>query len=619
MNATPQSPWKKPWQGPRKVLFWFLLLLVASFIVILLASLMGGPADSLAEHFTLAGLAACGIAIVGFGGTWCVRWLWCWRRFRWVLFGGVCLLTLFALAHAVENWRGHRAWKNFQQLAAAKGERFDVASIIPPPVPDADNFAMAPIFEDTRNEMDPDWRRTHGGPDGTPGPTNRFQLQAFGSKGSSRDVHLGNWMKAERSDLSVWQTFYRTSIVDSASSEFAPGMMVFAERYGLEPVPAAASQPDTNAFVHEFPVAPQPQSPAADVLLALSKFDPVIEELRAASRRPYARFPVRYEEGFNALLPHLRRLREGSHFLAVRAIAALADGNADQALEDVKLSFRLMEATRAEPLLITHLVRIAQTHLALQPIWEGLADQRWNDAQLATIQEELDRLDFLADCHQGMRGERAFSIWAMDYLRRTRDPGLFDVQIGEPVLSGDKRWRRLLFRLAIPRGWFDQNKVSVARIHLELFQPGVDLETRRVSPATLGRLDQGLQAEFTRRTPYNLFSGLLLPALGKAAERFSRSQASVDLARVACALERHRLAQGGYPEYLDALVPQFLAKVPHDVINGQPLKYRRTDDGRFVLYSVGWNETDDGGQLALTKSGNADWNKGDWLWHYPAK
>jgi hypothetical protein len=55
------------------------------------------------------------------------------------------------------------------------------------------------------------------------------------------------------------------------------------------------------------------------------------------------------------------------------------------------------------------------------------------------------------------------------------------------------------------------------------------------------------------------------------------------------------------------------------VLTGQPLKYRRTDDGQFVLYSVGWNETDDGDTLGLNKEGNPDWHKGDWVWRYPAR
>src|SRR5208283_2844567 len=101
--------------------------------------------------------------------------------------------------------------------------------------------------------------------------------------------------------------------------------------------------------------------------------------------------------------------------------------------------------------------------------------------------------------------------------------------------------------------------------------------------------------------------------------KFALIQSQVDLARTACALERFRLAHGNYPETLDALPPQFITALPHDLINGQPLHYRRTDDGRFVLYSVGWDEKDDGGQTAFTKSGSVDRNNGDWVWRYPAE
>jgi hypothetical protein len=128
-----------------------------------------------------------------------------------------------------------------------------------------------------------------------------------------------------------------------------------------------------------------------------------------------------------------------------------------------------------------------------------------------------------------------------------------------------------------------------------------------------------LKADLKRPSLYNLFERMLLPAPGRLVTRFANAQAYVALARVAIALERYRLAHGEYPETLDALVPQFIAKLPRDVINGQPLKYRRTNDGAFVLYSVGWNETDDGGWVAVTKNGHVDWENGDWVWQYPAK
>jgi hypothetical protein len=111
---------------------------------------------------------------------------------------------------------------------------------------------------------------------------------------------------------------------------------------------------------------------------------------------------------------------------------------------------------------------------------------------------------------------------------------------------------------------------------------------------------------------------MLLPSLAMSAKRFAYGQTAADLARIACALERYRLANGQFPETLEALAPKFVEKLPHDLITGQPLKYRRTDDGKFVLYAVGWNEADDGGKVELTKSGNADITKGDWVWHYPA-
>ena len=87
-----------------------------------------------------------------------------------------------------------------------------------------------------------------------------------------------------------------------------------------------------------------------------------------------------------------------------------------------------------------------------------------------------------------------------------------------------------------------------------------------------------------------------------------RWSSNINQALIACALECYHLAHGEYSETLDALIPQFLDKIPHDVIGGQPPHYRRAADGTFLLYSIGWNGRDNGG--ARGKS-NTD---GDWVW-----
>jgi hypothetical protein len=107
----------------------------------------------------------------------------------------------------------------------------------------------------------------------------------------------------------------------------------------------------------------------------------------------------------------------------------------------------------------------------------------------------------------------------------------------------------------------------------------------------------------------------------------AKAQSWVNLADVACALERYRLANGRFPDALSALEPRYIAHLPHDIIGGKPLKYRLNPDSQFVLYSVGWDEKDDGGvppKTSITRFGRSDdledspgTEPGDWVWKYP--
>jgi hypothetical protein len=379
-----------------------------------------------------------------------------------------------------------------------------------------------------------------------------------------------------------------------------------------------------------FPVSPQPQTPAQDVLLALSKYDAVIEELRAASRLPYSRFPLDYDEEPPGmiLLPHLAPLKSCAPVLELRSLAELANGQSEPALSDIKLSLRLAEAIRTEPFLISHLVRIAMVSIALQPVYEGLAAHQWTDAQLATLDAELAKLDLLRDYQLAMRGEMVLCTdGTLDYLRRNPEqlPAMGEGKSPSPPLSA-----KILYGL-IPSGWFYQNMLHADRFVEDYCLPSADVSRRTVSPAMVRRAETAIEAETRRSDPYNIFARVFLPGKAASVGIFAYGQSGVDLARTAIALERYRLAHSEYPETLDALAPQFIAAVPHDVIGGQPLKYRREAGGQFVLYSIGWNETDDGGVVVFkkgSKSGenreegpksDVDRDQGDWVWRYPQK
>ena len=73
-----------------------------------------------------------------------------------------------------------------------------------------------------------------------------------------------------------------------------------------------------------------------------------------------------------------------------------------------------------------------------------------------------------------------------------------------------------------------------------------------------------------------------------------RAQAKVN-ARAGClqivfALKDYKTEHGEYPDSLDQLTKE----LPLDPFSGKPFLYRKEADG-FIVYSVGKNETDDGG------------------------
>ena len=615
MNEEPKSIWKKSRTGWSWLWAW-LVLVVATFLIVLIVSqfIPGKPRKlgvALGFSLTVSVVGAVSVGLLAF-----IRWLCCWRNFRRFLFSLACFITLIALVYAEEDWRGWHAWNQFKHQWEAKGEKFDLKDFVPPLVPDDQNFAMAPIWvESIKATLGPERaRRWYGDkfPDnGRTNFTDRLELNMMRNEdwGWKDEPTNGYWANGTITDLKPWQAYYRA--------------------------PAQTNSRNSTITTNEFPIAPQPQIPAEDVLLALSKYDLAVEELRQAGQLPYSRFPLEYtnESPASILLPHLAALKRCSEVLELRAVAELQNSQCEKAFADVKLSLYLANSIRTEPFLISHLVRIAILQITLQPIYEGLAKHQWSDEQLVALDAELSKFNFLPDYKLSMEGEMGCDDGEIDRLRRhpvqlKNLGGYYDEEQGNwpsPALPGG------LIGHLIPSGWFYQNKSRCARMMVEFYIPLADLNKQTISPTLTRHADEAVEADAKHYNPYNMLEILLLPPLGNAVKKFAYAQSSVDLARVAIALERYRLAHGEYPESLVALAPQFIAKVPHDVIGGQPLKYRRTADpssqssdaasGQFVLYSVGWNETDDGGVIVFEKGSTpaVDINKGDWVWRYPAR
>lgn len=534
-----------------------------------------------------------------------MRWLFCWRTIKRGLIANAGLLVLVMLFYAEENWRGRHAWEKFKREWEAKGERFEFPSFVPPPVPDDQNFAMTPIVASCYNHVLD--RTGHRIKPENPNVVNPLEMDIYRhGVPYNFNLALGSWQKSQFTDLKAWQDHYRTTSITNETDVPAEVRERLARRYGVGP-PLPATD--------EFPVAAEPQSPAADVLLALSKYDSAIEELHQASRLPHSRYPLEYSATNPAAMvfPHYDSLKATASVLRLRAIAELNNEQPQSALADVQLMLFLADSISGEPLVWSLRSRLQIVEYAIQPIWEGLARRQWSEEQLAALERELAGLDATSDYGKVLRSELAWQLKGIEYLRAERMANSVDCMCGDPIF-----WPTLAYRLS-PSGWFYLNKVALARCCQAALPSSTELGQGVLSPSIARRFEEAAGLVRSRGwEPGNWLTSFVLPSLEREALTCARTQTSVDLARLACALERFRQAKGSFPETLDALTPMFIRNIPRDVVSGRPLHYRRTERDSFLLYSIGWNEQDDGGEPDLAKPATLSKPAGDWVWNYPA-
>jgi len=503
----------------------------------------------------------------------CVRFVFGRRG----LYALVVLITIVALFHAEENFRGKRAWDRYRREAEARGVNLDFAAVIPPPIPDDQNAAINPI------------------------------VQAWFPKPGTNDPNWPTLLSAAESRVAS-----RKNTPERRTTERFTDLVALKEALADE----QSGTKKSGHSIAERDRTPQERAEAAPAVLDYLKvYRPALDELRAASKRPHVRYPVIYklDDPFSILLPHLAKVKGIVQELRFQADAELAMGRVDDAFADVMFMLWLTDSTRDEPFLIDQLVRAACLQITMQPLWEGLAEHKWTDAQLQKFQERFQQFDFVSDMQGPRNSERAAAVQFIERLRRNAHsrPGINE------LFDMENQHAAAFLTSVIPRGWFDFEALNYCTLMDDQMKDTVDLQKKTINARQMdenaARLDRtftntGLALVFEHR----FFSKLLLPALKNATRRFALAQVAADEAATACGLERYRLANGKLPQTLDALAPKFMTKLPHDVLTGEALKYERVSDTEFVLSSVGW-PLGEIAKVSYEGSKPAD-RPGEWIW-----
>ena len=512
------------------------------------------------------------------------------RRLRNAGVTAVVLAALVSLALAIEGVRAAWAWQAVEAHLKQRGEPLTFADLVGPKVPDDQNFAQHPLMAGTLNHTltnDAKGRPTHR----WTGQRKIAELQdalRF-PEVLPDEPKSGKRLRRTGPDLEALASVLRSGTNRAKRTVYDPGR--------TEPR-------ETNDLFH-LPIPPAGMPAAQAVLVAFEGRRAILDQVTEAARRPRAQYDLHYSDGPNALLPHLAIHKSMAARLRTRAAARVAAGDTAGAAEDIETVFRLAELTGEDPVLIGYLVQVAIQSIAYSAFWDGTSQHVWSDAQLAAFQQRFAGLKQRDSLVRAFRGERLFGKTTFELMRE----GRLDAETLGAVEGSGGGFPGTL----VPRAWLLQNQAY----HSQVLDQIVDALQRcdpergiagKGSVWETERVDQKVFDTAGRRYhPYRIFTHMLLPALARVHTKADRSLTTSRLAITVAALERHRLATGGYPKTLDELVPRWVPAVPLDPMDGQPLRYRLAADGSFTLYSIGANHTDDQGVFESKQGQDLDW------------
>jgi len=351
----------------------------------------------------------------------------------------------------------------------------------------------------------------------------------------------------------------------------------------------------------------QPLSPEA--LAAVDSFLSTnairFEAVRAALRRPRFHFPIEFEDGPAALLPHLARLKGEAMNFQVAALAAAERGENTKALQALEDMVRTGQMLADEPVLLSQLVRIACLNLALESTEQLLSRQSLPADQLARLRKLFESLSLRGVAKSTLIYERPFCLGSLDPQIAANAAAKSAPEDAEENTKQTASNVRQGLGIMQSVGYLDADR----KLMLEIFKQAISLAEQE-TPGSLAQYEALFNETSVkaRKFPPKFFSAMLLPGLQGIPSKFATYEARRQAALTTIAIERFRLVhEGKLPEQLAALVPEFLPNVPDDPFDGEKLRFARLDDG-YAVYSVGSDREDNNGK---ERSRSKSWEKTD--------
>jgi hypothetical protein len=323
------------------------------------------------------------------------------------------------------------------------------------------------------------------------------------------------------------------------------------------------------------------------------------------------------------LIPHVSFLKNASQLLANDARRAAASGDGETALQDVRAMFGIGRQCTESPFLVSLIVAETIQHQARTVIQDVLRERPdvWTNGQL----RDLAHMTAAArvDWRRGFEGERASFYDSMQRIYTDNGNGDGRIALNVDVdTTSQANFFELLNSVTQNVSSASSSNITLSNTALAILaMPATNMvvASRKEMTETYDRyadramqqleaplweqkdspsIDEqltALQADTLGQFRY-LFVNLLMPAFDALRTRAVTAEGQRDGALIGIALELYHRENEKWPSSLAELSPRWLPEMPVDRITGKPLKLSIVDD-RPIVYSVGVDGDDDGGQL----------------------
>lgn len=352
-------------------------------------------------------------------------------------------------------------------------------------------------------------------------------------------------------------------------------------------------------LIEELSIQAKDQWDNTEIEEVLNVHQKLIDGLEQTFGRPIFKFDQ--DADTETLIPEYQVLKIYSQLKILKARLFQISGDDTSALQEyLKLKEQILTYAECEGPFLCLLISVSQIGILEKELFQFIHEAKISKQEWIQTAQSYNIHTFYANATRSAY-KQEFQFASYCHNLAIQDPAQLIQDVRSLTENPEKpSWIARLLHKGTFALCFRPNKTKngIYRSYLEIAnQTALPVEARNLE------YTNQLNSQFQKRSRLDMIDsniigkilvGIIQPAHEALLRRVAQFQSSSAAIQLSFALRAYHQASGSLPETLDALVPEYIAAIPKDPFDGEPLRYSKA---KAILYSVGNDFTDSGGSL----------------------